>query len=202
MAIVALPQSHCLCACAQGIECVNAVAPATASSNIGLRRPRLERRGLCVHSGTAPFSARRVPFWHATRIAQGRPGHRLGFGGVDRWPRREPELTIELGCPSWRRRPPADRHDVAVERSSPDYVREHSGGTPMTDLAATVADPEAELRWRNWQARGAEGDRRTAKRMRGLMILIAAVFARVVRRSTRISEPHGEGCPCRQRHEE
>ena len=46
----------------------------------------------------------------------------------------------------------------------------------MTDQAAILADPEAELRWRNWQARGAEGERRTAKRMRGLMILIAAVF--------------------------
>ena len=46
----------------------------------------------------------------------------------------------------------------------------------MTDQAAIVADPEAELRWRNWQARGAEGDRRTAKRMRGLAVLIAAAF--------------------------
>jgi len=44
----------------------------------------------------------------------------------------------------------------------------------MTDQAAIVADPEAELRWRNWQARGAEADRRTAKRMRALVILIAA----------------------------
>jgi len=44
----------------------------------------------------------------------------------------------------------------------------------MTDQAAIVADPEAELRWRNWQARGAEADRRTAKRMRRLAILIAA----------------------------
>ena len=71
---------------------------------------------------------------------------------------------------------PPNRHDVAVERSSPKSVREHSGGTPMTDQPAIVADPEAELRWRKWQARGAEGDRRTAKRMRGLMILIAAAF--------------------------
>jgi hypothetical protein len=63
-----------------------------------------------------------------------------------------------------------------VERSSPDYVREYSGGTPMIDQAAIVADPEAELRWRNWRARGAEDDRRTAKRMRGLMILIAAAI--------------------------
>jgi hypothetical protein len=42
----------------------------------------------------------------------------------------------------------------------------------MTNQVAIV--PDAELRWRKWQARGAEGDRRTAKRMRGLMILIAA----------------------------
>ena len=46
----------------------------------------------------------------------------------------------------------------------------------MTDQAAIVADPEAELRWRNWKAQGADADRRTAKRMRGLMILIAAAF--------------------------
>jgi hypothetical protein len=44
----------------------------------------------------------------------------------------------------------------------------------MIDQAAIVADRQAELRWQNWQARGAEGDRRTAKRMRALMILIAA----------------------------
>jgi hypothetical protein len=46
----------------------------------------------------------------------------------------------------------------------------------MIDQAAIVADPEAELRWRNWRARGVEDDRRTAKRMRGLMILIAAAI--------------------------
>jgi hypothetical protein len=45
----------------------------------------------------------------------------------------------------------------------------------MTESTATAADPEAELRWRNWQARGAEGDRGTAKRMRALMMLVAAV---------------------------
>ena len=44
----------------------------------------------------------------------------------------------------------------------------------MTDQAAIVADTEADVRWRAWQARGAEGDRRTAKRMRGLTLLIAA----------------------------
>ena len=42
----------------------------------------------------------------------------------------------------------------------------------MTDLAATTVDAEAELRWRNWEARGAEGDRRTATRIRALMFLI------------------------------
>jgi hypothetical protein len=44
----------------------------------------------------------------------------------------------------------------------------------MTDQAAMIADAEADLRWRHWQARGAENDRRTAKRMRALMMLIAA----------------------------
>src|SRR4051794_9964127 len=107
--------------------------------------------------GDSAVQPRRILSWHATHIAQGRPGHRLGFCGVDRWPRREPELTIELGCASWLRRLPADRHDVAVERSWPNDVGEHSGGTPMTDQAAIVANPEAELRWRNWQARAAEG---------------------------------------------
>jgi hypothetical protein len=46
----------------------------------------------------------------------------------------------------------------------------------MTAQAVIVADTEAERRWRNWQARGAKADRRTAKSMRGLMILIAAAF--------------------------
>ena len=47
----------------------------------------------------------------------------------------------------------------------------------MTDLVATRPDSEADIRWRNWQARGAENDRRTATRMRRLMLLIATAFA-------------------------
>ena len=46
----------------------------------------------------------------------------------------------------------------------------------MTSQVATVLDPEGEFRWREWQARGAEGDRRTARRMRTVMLLIAAVL--------------------------
>jgi len=46
----------------------------------------------------------------------------------------------------------------------------------MTTQVAIVPGTEAEIRWRNWEARGAEGDRRTAKRMRALMLLIAAGF--------------------------
>ena len=46
----------------------------------------------------------------------------------------------------------------------------------MTEQAAIVANTEADIRWRNWQARGARADRRTAKRMRGLMILLAAAL--------------------------
>jgi len=44
----------------------------------------------------------------------------------------------------------------------------------MTEDASIVADTDADIRWRNWQARGAEGDRWTAKRMRGLVLVIAA----------------------------
>jgi hypothetical protein len=44
----------------------------------------------------------------------------------------------------------------------------------MTGPGALVVDTEADIRWRDWQARGAEGDRRTARRMRGLMLVIVA----------------------------
>ena len=47
----------------------------------------------------------------------------------------------------------------------------------MTNQAAVVADVGADIRWREWQARGVASDRRTATRMRGLMLLIAAALA-------------------------
>jgi hypothetical protein len=37
----------------------------------------------------------------------------------------------------------------------------------------TIRDDEGDSRWRDWVARGAESDRRTTKRMNGLMLLIA-----------------------------
>jgi hypothetical protein len=40
-----------------------------------------------------------------------------------------------------------------------------------------VHDADADRRWREWQARGAEGDRRTVTRMRTLMLVIAAGLA-------------------------
>ena len=46
----------------------------------------------------------------------------------------------------------------------------------MANQAVMVAEPDADLRWRNWQARGAEDDRRTAKRMRAVLMLIAAAL--------------------------
>jgi hypothetical protein len=36
-----------------------------------------------------------------------------------------------------------------------------------------VPDAEADVRWRDWVARGAASDRRMTKRMTGLMLLIA-----------------------------
>ena len=36
---------------------------------------------------------------------------------------------------------------------------------------------DAAVRWRQWLARGAEADRRTAKRMRAVFVLIAGALA-------------------------
>lgn len=46
----------------------------------------------------------------------------------------------------------------------------------MTNQIAVIPDVEAEIRWREWQARGAASDRRTAARMRRLMLLIVAAL--------------------------
>lgn len=46
----------------------------------------------------------------------------------------------------------------------------------MTNLVATITESEADIRWRNWQARGVESDRRAATRMRNLMLLIVAAL--------------------------
>jgi hypothetical protein len=46
----------------------------------------------------------------------------------------------------------------------------------MTNQTAVIPVGEAEIRWRNWQARGAASDRRTATRMRRLMLLIVAAL--------------------------
>jgi hypothetical protein len=48
----------------------------------------------------------------------------------------------------------------------------------MTNHTAAIPDPAAEIRWREWQARGAASDRRTAVRMRGvLFVLVAGLVA-------------------------
>ena len=47
----------------------------------------------------------------------------------------------------------------------------------MTSIVATVPDSDADLRWRDWQARGVESDRRTAARMRRVMMVIATALA-------------------------
>lgn len=41
-----------------------------------------------------------------------------------------------------------------------------------TQTISVVANVAAESRWREWQARGAENDRRTAKKMSTLVLLI------------------------------
>jgi hypothetical protein len=47
----------------------------------------------------------------------------------------------------------------------------------MTSHVAIISDTEAEIRWRDWQARGAANDRRSATRMRTLLLLIVAALA-------------------------
>ena len=47
----------------------------------------------------------------------------------------------------------------------------------MTNHAAVVSDAEADGRWRDWQARNAARDRRTAVGMRALMLLVIAGLA-------------------------
>ena len=46
----------------------------------------------------------------------------------------------------------------------------------MTSHTAVIPDVEADIRWRDWQARGAASDRRTAARMRKVMLLIVAAL--------------------------
>jgi hypothetical protein len=46
----------------------------------------------------------------------------------------------------------------------------------MTIQTAVIPDVEADIRWRDWQARGAASDRRTAARMRKVMLVIVAAL--------------------------
>jgi hypothetical protein len=46
----------------------------------------------------------------------------------------------------------------------------------MTNHTAVIPDLEADIRWRDWQARGAASDRRTAMRMRNLILVIVAAL--------------------------
>lgn len=46
----------------------------------------------------------------------------------------------------------------------------------MMNQAAVIHDLEAEIRWRDWLARGAARDRRTARRMRKVLALLVAVL--------------------------
>jgi hypothetical protein len=47
----------------------------------------------------------------------------------------------------------------------------------VTTQTSAVHDADADRQWREWQARGAESDRKTAVRMRTLMLIIAAALA-------------------------
>jgi hypothetical protein len=46
----------------------------------------------------------------------------------------------------------------------------------MTNHTAVIPDVEADIRWRAWQARGDASDRRTAARMRNVMLVVIAAL--------------------------
>jgi hypothetical protein len=46
----------------------------------------------------------------------------------------------------------------------------------MTTQTAVIPEVAADIRWRDWQARGTASDRRTAARMRMVMLLIIAAL--------------------------
>ncbi|HEX4566679.1 MAG TPA: hypothetical protein VH138_08595 [Vicinamibacterales bacterium] len=46
----------------------------------------------------------------------------------------------------------------------------------MTALAAAISAAETDLRWQQWEARGAAADRRTARRMKIAVFLVASGF--------------------------
>ncbi len=47
----------------------------------------------------------------------------------------------------------------------------------MTNPEAAAVDAGADIRWREWKARGAASDRQTVKRMRIVRILIVSALA-------------------------
>ncbi|NOT26763.1 MAG: hypothetical protein HOP16_11740 [Acidobacteria bacterium] len=46
----------------------------------------------------------------------------------------------------------------------------------MTNLAAVIPDVDADVRWHDWQARGAASDVKSAARMRNLVLVIFAAL--------------------------
>jgi hypothetical protein len=46
----------------------------------------------------------------------------------------------------------------------------------MTDQVGVVSDLEGDMRWREWQARGALTDRRMGIRMRAVMLILLAAL--------------------------
>ena len=47
---------------------------------------------------------------------------------------------------------------------------------PLLTQTAAIPDMKADIRWRDWQARGAASDRRSAASMRKVLLLIVAAL--------------------------
>lgn len=62
---------------------------------------------------------------------------------------------------------------MTLDKPCPRPFRRHSDDESHYGVSADV---EADIRWRDWQARGAAGDLRTAARMRKVMLLVVAAL--------------------------
>ena len=117
-----------------------------------------------------------IDFGYAIRVRASRVGHCLGFCRVRCRPPRQCHFTRGRDRSRGVCRPPSIRNGPVLGSADSETTAKHPGGTPMTTQLATVPESDAGVRWREWQARGAENDRRTSRRMRTLMVLIGAAF--------------------------
>jgi hypothetical protein len=127
--------------------------------------------------GNSASAAASVHSQDATRTGKTHLRRQLAVGRVRGWARRRPHVPAQLGGSHRRLSVAIGRDDAALESSRPKPVREHPGGTPVTTPAAgAILDADTDRRWHEWRERGAAADRRTAARMRVLMLIVVVAL--------------------------